>query len=178
MSEPIMRKLGERFIHRGRSLITLPSEEGCDGCYFNQKGLMSCKNTDCLEASGPCSAEEREDKNDVRFILDGPHVKLDRLPEKRPDDFELNQGSVFKPEHINANHPHPHVVYKGINIPLGCVSFLKVKLKEGYYHPELHKLYKRHETFDFVSCNLIDFFVFDNDKGGVQIPCKHVQHNG
>lgn len=33
-----MKELGEIFEYNGRELVAMKSEEGCDGCYFNQRG--------------------------------------------------------------------------------------------------------------------------------------------
>lgn len=57
-----MKRIGEKFTHKGVKLITLEDLSGCDGCYFYDYGINGCGNK-----RFHCTVEERSDGRSVMF---------------------------------------------------------------------------------------------------------------
>lgn len=69
-----MSELGEIFKFQNRELLTVPSPEGCDGCYLKRRDDLSCEYHE--PETDACTREQRGDNNDVRYTLAGPHIKV------------------------------------------------------------------------------------------------------
>lgn len=69
-----MSELGEIFKYQNRELLTVPSPEGCDGCYLKRRDDLACEYHE--PETDACTREQRGDNNDVRYTLAGPHIKV------------------------------------------------------------------------------------------------------
>lgn len=69
-----MSELGEIFKYQNRELLTVPSPEGCDGCYLKRRDDLACEYHE--PETDACTREQRGDNNDVRYTLAGPHIKI------------------------------------------------------------------------------------------------------
>lgn len=69
-----MSELGEIFKYQNRELLTVPSPEGCDGCYLKRRDYLACEYHE--PETDACTREQRGDNNDVRYTLAGPHIKV------------------------------------------------------------------------------------------------------
>lgn len=165
-----MRELGEIFEYNGRELVAMKSEEGCDGCYFNQRGQMACKYHQNDEI-GPCGLAQRSDGTDCRFVLNGEHVRITRKPGEDERYWSIHVGSVHK----GCRTADGRWMIEGVEVAAECVERLKVKITAGYFDGK--KLYKRGETYDFVACDLENFTITDNGKE-VKIPCQYAENCG
>ena len=72
MKAPLIRPIGERFVHPVHGEVFAVERSGCDGCIYssarNSGNFLACHAPERLELTGSCVAHERFDGASVQFV--------------------------------------------------------------------------------------------------------------
>lgn len=166
-----MSELGETFKFMGRVLKTVPSPEGCSGCYLDRSDDMSCQYHE--PETDACSKEQRGDENDVRYMLDGPHLKI-TFSLKGEDFRNCTIGSVHQVRRIDKDG---YLIEgaKGdfVKVSKSCAQLFRVKMKTE--HMAGGVLLKKGAKYPYLSGSALVVEILLEDDSTICVPTEKIE---